>query len=247
MFFLATSISHLHSRRSFSRCTSFLFRRVKCRIDCRIFSQQLRCLGLGHHLDQQPSTVLNENRTFRCKFIEIFCFFFRLLDILRRSSANHFLERIGATGSETFPLLILVTRTRGVLDVLDVIEGRSSPSEVISSLIQAHESFEEQRQHDAEEELLRRNREELKRQQEDEYRLSIAADLEKQRQRENDERKQREEQDANERLIQQRLVNKCFCFFFDRFSFFELFSNNNKNVKLDYPKNRTKQKVKSHS
>lgn len=132
---------------------------------------------------------------------------FSLNEVIRRCSATQCFDRIETSDSDTFPLLILLTRNRGTLDVMDVIEGKSTAMEVISRLIQAHESFEEQRNRDMEEELSRERREQLKQQQEDEYSRSIAADLEKQRLKLDDERRQREEYDANERLKEERLVS----------------------------------------
>jgi len=104
--------------------------------------------------------------------------------------------------NDTFPLLLILIRSRGALELLNVIEGKSTPSEVLLNLIQSHESFEQQRLRDVDEEIIRETRENLKRQQEDEYEQSLQADLAKERARQ-------EEQDANERLKQQRLVRFC--------------------------------------
>lgn len=130
-----------------------------------------------------------------------------LIETVRRCVGNQCAQRLATTESDAFPLLLILTRSRGSLELLEIIEGKSTPSEVLLNLIQCHESFNEQRLRDTEEEVAREQREELKRQQEDEYRRSLAADLEKERLRQDDERKQREQQDADQRLQQQRLVS----------------------------------------
>ena len=112
--------------------------------------------------------------------------------------------------SDTFPLLLIISRSRGSLELIDVIEGKCTPDEVVSNLMQSNDSFEQQRQRDAGEETVREQREELKRQQEAEYSRSLAADQAKELARQDDERRQREEQKANEQVKQQRLVGRSF-------------------------------------
>lgn len=114
---------------------------------------------------------------------------------------------------DSYPLLLVLIRSRGSLELISVIEGKSTPSEVLLNLIQSHELFEQQRQRDAEEEIIREKREDLKKQQEDEYHRSLQADLAKEQARLDDERRQKEEQNASERLKQKRLV-KFSCYFF---------------------------------
>jgi hypothetical protein len=101
--------------------------------------------------------------------------------------------------NDTFPLLLIVIRSRGSLELINIIEGKSTPSEVLSNLIQSYESFEQQRLRDVDEELMREKRENLKKQQEDEYEQSRQVDLAKERARQ-------EAENTNERLKQQRLV-----------------------------------------
>jgi hypothetical protein len=107
--------------------------------------------------------------------------------------------------SDIFPLLLIVIRTRGSLELINIIEGKSTLNEVLSNLIQSHESFEQQRLRDVDEEVMRERRENLKKQQEDEYEQSRQADLAKERARQ-------EEQDTNERLKQHRIVRNDFFF-----------------------------------
>ncbi|CAF4030439.1 unnamed protein product [Adineta steineri] len=122
----------------------------------------------------------------------------KLFGALRRCVGNQCTQRVGSMENDGFPLLLIVIRSRGSLELINIIEGKSTPTEVLLNLIQSHESFEQQRLRDVDEEEMREKRENLKRQQEDEYEQSLQADLAKERARQ-------EEQDANERLIQQRL------------------------------------------
>jgi FAS-associated factor 2 len=111
---------------------------------------------------------------------------------------------------DAYPLILVLIRSRGSLELISVIEGKSTPSEVLLNLIQSHDLFEQQKQRDAEEEIMREKREDLKKQQEDEYHRSLQADLAKEQARLDDERRQKEEQNANEKLKQQRLVKRFF-------------------------------------
>ena len=102
--------------------------------------------------------------------------------------------------NNSFPLLLIIVRSRGLLELMTIVEGKSTPTEVLLELIQSHESFEQQRLRNVDEETMRETRENLKKQQEDEYEQSLQADLAKERARQ-------EEHDASERLKQQRLVS----------------------------------------
>jgi hypothetical protein len=142
---------------------------------------------------------------------------------------------------DAFPLLLVLIRSRGSLELINVIEGQSTPSEVLLQLIQSHESFEQQQHRDADEEIMREKRENLKKEQEDEYHRSLQADLAKEQARLADERKQQEEQNASERLKQERLVSFGFILFENIIKYFYL-RNNNEYVKLVYLKNPMKTK-----
>ncbi|CAF1070179.1 unnamed protein product [Rotaria sp. Silwood1] len=122
----------------------------------------------------------------------------RLFETLRRCVGNQCAQRVGAMEHNSFPLILIVIRSRGSLELVNVIEGKNTPSEVLLNLIQSHESFEQQRLREVDGEIMREKRENLKKQQEDEYEQSLQADLAKERARQ-------EEQNANERLKQQRL------------------------------------------
>ncbi|CAF0974177.1 unnamed protein product [Rotaria sordida] len=123
----------------------------------------------------------------------------RLLETFKRCIGPQYAQRISVMEKDAFPLLLILIRTRGSLELISIIEGKNTPSEVLLNLIQTHDIYEQQRQRDAEEEISREKRENLKKQQEDEYNRSLQADLAKEQARLADERRQKEEHDANER------------------------------------------------
>ena len=146
---------------------------------------------------------------------------FRLIETFKRCVGYPYAQRIVGMEKDSFPLLIVLIRSRGSLEVISVIEGKSTPSEVLLNLIQAHDLFEQQRQRDADEEIMRETRENLKKQQEDEYHRSLQADLAKEQAKLADEKRQQEEQDANERMKQKKLVNLFFEFYRNFFGYFK--------------------------
>ncbi|CAF0823773.1 unnamed protein product [Rotaria sp. Silwood1] len=135
----------------------------------------------------------------------------RLLETFKRCIGPQYAQRISAMEKDAFPLLLILIRSRGSLELISIIEGKSTPSEALLNLIQSHDLYEQQRQRDAEEEISREKRENLKKQQEDEYNRSLQADLAKEQARLADERRQKEEHDANERLKLQKLQQQQEC------------------------------------
>jgi hypothetical protein len=132
---------------------------------------------------------------------------FRLLETIKRCIGQQYAQRIAGMEKDAFPLLLIVVRSRGSYELISVIEGKSTPDEVFFNLMQAHDLFDQQRERDSEEENMRSKREDLKKQQEDEYERSRLADLAKEKARVDDERRQQDELNATERLKQKRLVN----------------------------------------
>ena len=131
---------------------------------------------------------------------------FRLIETFKRCIGHQYAQQISGMAKDAFPLLLILIRSRGALELINVIEGKSTPSEVLLQLIQSHETFQLQRERDTEEELIREKRENLKKQQEDEYNRSLEADLAKEKARLDDERRQKEEHISNERQKRKRLV-----------------------------------------
>ncbi|CAF0781385.1 unnamed protein product [Adineta steineri] len=135
----------------------------------------------------------------------------RLLEVFKRCLGQSYAQRIYGMEKDSFPLLLIVIRSRGSLELINLIEGKSTPSEVLLQLIQSHDTFEQQRQRDADDEIMREKRENLKKEQEDEYHQSLRADLAKEQARLDDERRQKEEQNASEKLKQERLREQQVC------------------------------------
>lgn len=146
-------------------------------------------------------------------------------------------QRLTTMDKDSYPLLLVLMRSRGSLELVSVIEGNSTTHEVLLNLIQSYEHFEQQRQRDAEEEIVREKREDLKQQQEAEYHRSLQADLAKEKARLDDERRQKEEQISKDRLEQQRLVCSYQSFFSETISHFH-FSKNNAIQSHDFQKNQ---------
>ncbi|CAF4143042.1 unnamed protein product, partial [Rotaria sp. Silwood1] len=68
-----------------------------------------------------------------------------LFETLRRCVGNQCAQRVDAMEHNSFPLILIVIRSHGSLELVNVIEGKNTPSEVLLNLIQSHESFEQQR------------------------------------------------------------------------------------------------------
>ena len=157
---------------------------------------------------------------------------FRFLETFKRCVSAQFAQRIAVMEKDAFPVLIVLTRNRGTLEVINVIEGKSTPAEVLSNLIQSHDAFNQQRQRDMEEETMRETREHLKKQQEDEYNRSLQADLAKEQARQADEQRQKEEQYTTERLKQKRLVRSIYSHLIITFL---LISNSERTTRMSSP------------
>ena len=128
--------------------------------------------------------------------------------MFKRHLGPPFAQRVFSMDKDAYPLILIFTRTHGSLELINVIEGKCTPSEVLLQLIQSHDAFDQQRERDAKEEAMREVRENLKRQQEDEYHQSLQADRAKEEARLADEQKQKQERVAHEKRQQERLVSR---------------------------------------
>ncbi|KAG8230574.1 hypothetical protein J437_LFUL004487 [Ladona fulva] len=77
---------------------------------------------------------------------------------------------------EQLPALIIVMRARSVTEIFTVIHGSVSVHELLPSLIQAVDVFEQQQQLEIKEEEERAARELVKREQDEAYFASLEAD-----------------------------------------------------------------------
>ncbi|UJR27936.1 hypothetical protein I4U23_009196 [Adineta vaga] len=135
----------------------------------------------------------------------------RLLEMFKRCLGPTYTQQIFRMEKDAYPLILILTRSHGSLELINVIEGKSTTSEVLLQLIQSNDAFEEQKQRDAKEETVREMRENLKRQQEDEYHQSLQADKAKEEARLEDERRQKREKDAHDKRQQERLKEQQRC------------------------------------
>jgi len=77
---------------------------------------------------------------------------------------------------DRLPALLVITRTRGTIEVLSVIHGNTLLDELMTSLLHASEMFEEQRGTEVMEENAREAREAIKTEQDIAYEMSLQAD-----------------------------------------------------------------------
>ncbi|CAF1053553.1 unnamed protein product, partial [Didymodactylos carnosus] len=135
----------------------------------------------------------------------------KLIELLKSHVGTTCALRVQSMNKESFPLILIITRHRGNMELINIIEGNTTPDEVLNNLIQSYETFDEQLRRDEVEETLRETRENLKRQQEEEYKASLAADVAKQKQRMEDEKKVKEQEHAEENQKKQRLAMQKEC------------------------------------
>ena len=77
---------------------------------------------------------------------------------------------------DKLPLLLIVTRNRATNEILTVIQGSLNVDELMTQLLHAVELFSEQQRVEMAEEDERTAREEVKREQDEAYQLSLEAD-----------------------------------------------------------------------
>ncbi|KAK8380594.1 hypothetical protein O3P69_016884 [Scylla paramamosain] len=104
---------------------------------------------------------------------------------------------------DKLPALLVITRTRGVIEVLSVIHGNGVLDEVMTSLLHATEMFEEQRATEVHEEEARDAREAVKAEQDAAYMESLKADRAKAAAKKQAEMEEKEERARAESLKQQ--------------------------------------------
>ncbi|KAI8509269.1 pre-rRNA processing and 40S ribosomal subunit assembly [Branchiostoma belcheri] len=78
--------------------------------------------------------------------------------------------------ADEYPLLMLVMRNRGASEVLKVVHGNNTVDELMSTLINAVDVFTENQRVEMQEEAEREERERMKREQDEAYQVSLAAD-----------------------------------------------------------------------
>ncbi|XP_073499601.1 FAS-associated factor 1 [Phyllobates terribilis] len=100
----------------------------------------------------------------------------RFLTLCTRHFGSVVAQTIRAQKTDQFPLFLIVMGKRSSNEVLNVIQGNTSVDELMMRLISAMEIFSAQQQEDIKDEDEREARENVKREQDEAYRLSLEAD-----------------------------------------------------------------------
>ncbi|XP_018407961.1 PREDICTED: FAS-associated factor 1 isoform X1 [Nanorana parkeri] len=100
----------------------------------------------------------------------------RFLTLCTRHFGSVVTQTIRSQKTDQFPLFLIIMGKRSSNEVLNVIQGNTSVDELMMRLISAMEIFSAQQQEDIKDEDEREARENVKREQDEAYRLSLEAD-----------------------------------------------------------------------
>uniref|UniRef100_A0A8C5R4M7 DMRT like family A2 n=1 Tax=Leptobrachium leishanense TaxID=445787 RepID=A0A8C5R4M7_9ANUR len=100
----------------------------------------------------------------------------RFLTLCTRHFGSVVTQTVRSQKTDQFPLLLIIMGKRSSNEVLNVIQGNTSVDELMMRLISAMELFSAQQQEDIKDEDEREARENVKREQDEAYRLSLEAD-----------------------------------------------------------------------
>ncbi|KAM3915405.1 FAS-associated factor 1 [Leptodactylus fuscus] len=100
----------------------------------------------------------------------------RFLTLCTRHFGSVVTQTIRTQKTDQFPLFLIIMGKRSSNEVLNVIQGNTSVDELMMRLISAMEIFSAQQQEDIKDEDEREARENVKREQDEAYRLSLEAD-----------------------------------------------------------------------
>ncbi|CAL4123192.1 unnamed protein product, partial [Meganyctiphanes norvegica] len=100
----------------------------------------------------------------------------RLLNLVTTHFGTMAASTVRSINVDRLPALLVITRTRGTIEVLSVIHGNTLLDELMTSLLHATEMFEEQRGTEVMEENAREAREAIKNEQDLAYEMSLQAD-----------------------------------------------------------------------
>nr|WHL25481.1 caspar [Eriocheir sinensis] len=127
----------------------------------------------------------------------------RLLNLVTTHFGSIASTTVRSFSVDKLPALLVITRTRGVIEVLSVIHGNGVLDEVMTSLMHATEMFEEQRATEVQEEEAREAREAVKAEQDAAYMESLKADRAKAAAKKQAEMEEREQRERAESIKQQ--------------------------------------------
>ncbi|XP_063795636.1 FAS-associated factor 1 isoform X4 [Pseudophryne corroboree] len=100
----------------------------------------------------------------------------RFLTFCTRHFGSVVTQTVRSQKTDQFPLFLIIMGKRSSNEVLNVIQGNTSVDELMMRLISAMEIFSAQQQEDIKDEDEREARENVKREQDEAYRLSLEAD-----------------------------------------------------------------------
>lgn len=127
----------------------------------------------------------------------------RLLNLVSTHFGGMAASTVRSFSIDKLPALLVITRTRGMIEVLSVIHGNGVLDEVMTSLLHAMEMFEEQRGTEVQEEEAREAREAVKAEQDAAYMESLAADRAKAAAKKQAEMEEKQERERVESIKQQ--------------------------------------------
>ncbi|KAK3091347.1 hypothetical protein FSP39_019169 [Pinctada imbricata] len=134
----------------------------------------------------------------------------RLITMVTRHFGNVVAGQIRGHRPDQLPMMMIISRSRATNEVVDMISGSLSLDEVMMRLIHDSESFQEQQKADIQDEEERDARERIRREQEEAFQESLAADKrkaeEQKRLQEEEIRKQKEEESKRQEEEQRKMA-----------------------------------------
>nr|XP_053634724.1 FAS-associated factor 1-like isoform X1 [Cherax quadricarinatus] len=127
----------------------------------------------------------------------------RLLNLVTTHFGSMASSTVRSFSVDKLPALLVITRTRGTIEVLSVIHGNGVLDEVMTALLHASEMFEEQRSTEVQEEEAREAREAVKAEQDAAYLESLNADRAKAAAKKQAEMEEKQERERVESIKQQ--------------------------------------------
>lgn len=110
--------------------------------------------------------------------------------------------------SERFPLLLLLTREKGNLKLVDICYGTDSADQVMSKLLTCVEEYQSIRLNEANEKREREERERIRQEQHMEYEMSLAADRARKEAKDREIREQQEEEERRRLAVEEEKMRR---------------------------------------
>ncbi|XP_065834232.1 FAS-associated factor 1-like [Oscarella lobularis] len=103
----------------------------------------------------------------------------RLLEIVTKHFGSVVADTVENFKPDQLPVLLIVVKSRGGMDVFAVLQGHISGDELMANLMSACDAFQQAKEIDVKEEAERAARQEIKEQQDAAYKASLEADRQK--------------------------------------------------------------------